>query len=207
MANEVAMTRQGGKSRPVFDIKIIVGGIIILLAVAYLIVAALPSGTAYYITVSELAEMGSQAQTQHTRVSGNVVPGTIVRSAETQDVRFQVEDESGSLTVVYSGVLSDIFGDSVQVVVEGKQGPDGVYYAGTRSLQSARRASRKLRQPTVTTPNPVNGRNCMLACSPECRSKGNDDLTAHPHWLDGRYLCSSAVKWDGQIDAHATLLR
>ena len=129
MANEVAMTRQGGKSRPVFDIKIIVGGIIILLAVAYLIVAALPSGTAYYITVSELAEMGPQAQTQHTRVSGNVVPGTIVRSAEIQDVRFQVEDESGKLTVVFSGVLSDIFGDSVQVVVEGKQGPDGVYYA------------------------------------------------------------------------------
>ena len=105
MANEVAMTRQGGKSRPVFNIKIIVGGIIILLAVAYLIVAALPSGTAYYITVSELAEMGSQAQTQHTRVSGNVVPGTIVRSAETQDVRFQVEDESGRLTVVFGGGL------------------------------------------------------------------------------------------------------
>ena len=54
--------------------------------------------------------MGPQAQTQHTRVSGNVVPGTIVRSAEIQDVRFQVEDESGKLTVVFSGVLSDIFG-------------------------------------------------------------------------------------------------
>ena len=35
----------------------------------------------------------------------------------------------------------------------------------------------------------------MLACSPERRSKGNDDLTAHPHWWDGRYLCSSAVTW------------
>jgi cytochrome c-type biogenesis protein CcmE len=129
MANEVAMARAGGNSRRVFDIKIIVGGIIIVLAVAYLIVAALPSGTAYYITVSELQEMGARAQTQQTRVSGNVVPGTIERSAETQDVRFQVEDVSGKLTVVYSGVLSDIFGDSVQVVVEGKQGPDGVYYA------------------------------------------------------------------------------
>ncbi|MDE2815992.1 MAG: cytochrome c maturation protein CcmE, partial [Chloroflexota bacterium] len=53
----------------------------------------------------------------------------IVRSAESQDVRFQVEDESGRLTVVYAGVLSDIFGDHVQVVVEGKQGQDGVYYA------------------------------------------------------------------------------
>jgi cytochrome c-type biogenesis protein CcmE len=131
MANEVAMARAGGNSRRVFDIKIIVGGIIIVLAVAYLIVAALPSGTAYYITVSELQEMGARAQTQQTRVSGNVVPGTIERSAETQDVRFQVEDVSGKLTVVYSGVVPDIFGDHAQVVVEGKQGQDGVYHAHT----------------------------------------------------------------------------
>ena len=125
------MARAGGNSRRVFDIKIIVGGIIIVLAVAYLIVAALPSGTAYYITVSELQEMGAQAQTQQTRVSGNVVPGTIERSAETQDVRFQVEDVSGKLTVVYSGVLPDIFGEHTQVVVEGTQGEDGVYRAHT----------------------------------------------------------------------------
>ena len=128
MANEGAIARAGGGRRP-FDVKIVVGGIIILLAVAYLVVAALPAGTAYYITVSELAEMGARAQTEQTRVSGNVVPGTIARSAESQDVRFQVEDASGRLTVVYSGVLSDIFGDHVQVVVEGTQGPDGVYYA------------------------------------------------------------------------------
>lgn len=131
MANEAALPRAGGNSRRVFDIKILVGGIIILLAVAYLIVAALPSGTAYYITVSELQEMGAEAQTQQTRVSGNVVPGTIERGVETQDVRFQVEDTSGKLTVVYSGVVPDIFGDHAQVVVEGKQGLDGVYHAHT----------------------------------------------------------------------------
>lgn len=129
MANESALTRQGGMGRRTIDIKIVVGGIVILLAVAYLVVAALPSGTAYYLTVSELAEMGARAQTEQTRISGNVVPGTIVQSAESQDVRFEVEDGSGSLTVVYSGILSDIFGDHVQVVVEGKQGQDGVFYA------------------------------------------------------------------------------
>ena len=131
MANEVALSHAGGKSRRPFDIKIVVGGIVILLAVAYLVVAALPSGTAYYITVSELADMGERAQTQQSRVSGNVVPGSIVRGAETQDMRFQVEDESGRLTVVYSGVVPDIFTDSVQVVVEGTQSADGVFQAHT----------------------------------------------------------------------------
>ena len=131
MANEGVLTQAGGSGRRAFDLKIIVGGIIILLAVAYLIVAALPSGTAYYITVSELAEMGERAQDQQTRVSGNVVPGTIERDAASQDVRFQVEDESGRLTVVYSGVIPDIFGDHAQVVVEGTQGTDGVYRAHT----------------------------------------------------------------------------
>lgn len=129
MADEAAMARQAGTSRRTVDVKIVVGGVVILLAVAYLVMAALPSGTAYYLTVSELSEMGARAQTEQTRISGNVVQGTIVQSAESQDVRFQVEDGSGRLTVVYSGVLSDIFGDHVQVVVEGKQGLDGVYYA------------------------------------------------------------------------------
>ena len=130
MANEGTIARAGGGRRP-FDVKIVVGGIIILLAVAYLVVAALPAGTAYYITVSELAEMGARAQTQQTRVSGNVVPGTIARNAESQEVRFQVEDASGRLTVVYSGIVPDIFGDDIQVVVEGAQGADGVYHAHT----------------------------------------------------------------------------
>lgn len=131
MANEGVLARGERSGRRSIDIKIVVGGVIILLAVAYLIVAALPSGTAYYITVSELADMGERAQTQQTRVSGNVVPGSIVRGAETQDVRFQVEDESGRLTVVYSGVVPDIFADNVQVVVEGTQGADGVFQAHT----------------------------------------------------------------------------
>ena len=129
MANEAAIPRAGGRRG--FDVKIMVGGVVILLAVAYLVVAALPSGTAYYITVSELAEMGARAQTEQTRVSGTVAPGTIVRSAESQEVRFQVEDASGRLTVVYNGLVPDIFGDEAQVVVEGTQGADGVYHAHT----------------------------------------------------------------------------
>ena len=129
MANEVVVARAGGNSRRRFDVKIIIGGIVILLAVAYLVVAALPSGTSYYLTVSELADMGERAQTQQTRVSGNVVPGTIVRSADSQDIRFQIEDESGRLTVVFSDVVPDIFGDHTQVVVEGTLGEDGIYSA------------------------------------------------------------------------------
>ena len=129
MSEDAAVARLGNGSRRKFDLKIIVGGVVILLAVVYLIVAALPSGTAYYITVSELAELGERAQTQQTRVTGNVVAGTIVQSAESQVIRFEVEDESGRLTVSYSGLVPDIFGDHAQVVVEGTQDADGVYHA------------------------------------------------------------------------------
>ena len=59
------------------------------------------------------------------------MPGSIVRGAETQEVRFLVEDESGRLTVAYSGVVPDIFADNVQVVVEGTQSEDGVFQAHT----------------------------------------------------------------------------
>jgi cytochrome c-type biogenesis protein CcmE len=65
------------------------------------------------------------------RVAGNVVAGSIQRDPTSLLVRFEAEDESGRLPVSYRGVLPDIFGDGVQVVVEGKYAADGQFTAST----------------------------------------------------------------------------
>jgi cytochrome c-type biogenesis protein CcmE len=125
-SDAVAVPETGRRS---LNLKLVVGIFIIALAVAYLVMAALPSGAAYYMTVSELQQQGSAAYARQTRVAGEVVPGSIVRNPETLEVRFQIKDASGVLPVVYTGVVPDIFGDNIQVVVEGKYGTDGTYQA------------------------------------------------------------------------------
>ena len=113
-------------------LKLLIAGGTILLGVCYLIVTALQTSTVYYMTVGELMARGSAAQTQQVRVAGDVVPGSVERIDAGLALRFLVHDGSGEMPVYYKGgPVPDIFGDQVQVVVEGKVGPDGTFQAST----------------------------------------------------------------------------
>lgn len=109
-------------------LKLVVVGAVVFLAVVYLVYTATQAGAVYYLTVSELKQRGPSTW-QQVRVSGDVVDGTIQRDGTT--VRFVVKDAGGQLPVVYQGVVPDIFGPNIQVVVEGKYGADGVFHAST----------------------------------------------------------------------------
>ncbi len=113
-------------------LKLLIAGGTILLGVCYLIVTALQTSTVYYMTVGELMARGSAASTQQVRVAGDVVPGSVEKIDAGLALRFQVHDGSGQMPVYYKGgPVPDIFGDQVQVVVEGKVGPDGTFQAST----------------------------------------------------------------------------
>ncbi len=107
--------------------KFVLAGGIVLLAFVYLIVTGLNLGTAYYLTVGELRTSGPTISP--VRVSGNVVPGSIVRDGT--HLQFKIADSTGSLPVAYSGVVPDIFGDNIQVVVEGRPDAAGTFQAST----------------------------------------------------------------------------
>ena len=115
-------------SRRVFPLKFIIGGAIVLVAIGYLVLTGLGTATVYYLTVSEFQAQGTAAGSP-VRVSGDVMPGSIIRDGAA--LRFTVADDSGSLPVVYEGVVPDIFGENVQVVVEGRPGADGAFQATT----------------------------------------------------------------------------
>jgi len=111
--------------------KIIVATSVIVASVAFLVVTAMGNTAVYYLTVSELRAAGPSVYNQPVRVAGNVVPGSIQRDPTTLLVHFQAADASGSIPVIYKGVLPDIFADNVEVVVEGKYSQDGTFSAGT----------------------------------------------------------------------------
>jgi cytochrome c-type biogenesis protein CcmE len=114
------------------DMKFAVAGSVLVLAVGYLILTGMQNTTVYYLTVGELQSRGAGALGRPVRVAGNVTPGSVEKLNGGLALRFTVEDESGSFPVVYKGgPVPDIFGEQVQVVVEGKVQPDGTFAADT----------------------------------------------------------------------------
>lgn len=113
-------------------ISILMGGIAILGAVIYLIFANTQANAVYYMTVHELQTCTTCA-TQSVRVAGVVQAGSVVQSNGGQQIRFAIADSSGSqqLSVVYSGVVPDIFRPGITVVVEGHYTGKGPFQAQT----------------------------------------------------------------------------
>ena len=113
------------------NLKFFVAGGVIALAVAYLVLMGLQGTTVYFLTVSELQAKGPAAQNQLFRVSGNLVPGSLVRDPSGLAVRFEIADPTSQpLPVVYhGGQVPDIIGDNIEIVAEGKLDGQGTFTA------------------------------------------------------------------------------
>ncbi len=113
------------------NVKFIVAGGVIALAVAYLVLMGVQAGTVYFLTVSELQAKGPAAQNQLYRVSGNLVPGTLAKDSTGLGVHFLIADvDSSPLPVVYrGGQVPDIIGDNIEIVAEGKLDAQGTFTA------------------------------------------------------------------------------
>jgi cytochrome c-type biogenesis protein CcmE len=125
-----------GPARSFRNLKFIVAGGVIAIAVAYLVVAGLQGATVYFLTVSELQAKGTAAQNQVFRVSGNLVPGTLERDNSGSGVQFLIADPSVAvaqpLPVVYhGGQVPDIIGDNIEIVAEGKLDSQGTFTASS----------------------------------------------------------------------------
>ena len=118
-----AAARRGGKRWQLAIVALVIVG-----AIGYLVYNGLGTNV-YYQTVSEL--QGGHASGQQIRLAGNVVDGSIVREEGSGLVRFNVADAGGALPVVYKGVVPDIFGPGIEVVVEGKYNPSTGFVADT----------------------------------------------------------------------------
>ncbi len=111
-------------------ISFVLGGLAILGAVIYLVIANTQANSVYYMTVSELKNCASCA-TQSVRVAGVVQAGSVVNDDSHQQMRFTIADGGQSLQVVYTGIVPDIFRPGITVVVEGLYAGHGPFHAQT----------------------------------------------------------------------------
>ena len=89
-------------------VKFIIGGVVIALAILYLIFTAARSTAAYFLTVEELHAKGSAVYGRNLRVSGKVVGDSVDFNSRDLVLRFQIAGESGeTLPVVFNGPRPD----------------------------------------------------------------------------------------------------
>ena len=110
--------------------KILFGGVIVAVAIGSLMATSLDGALTYYKTVDELKAEGPAAYGERYRVGGRVLSGTIDKDAN-NNLSFVIyhNQTNNNVPVRYKGITPDIFGDEVDVIVEGKLGADGIFYA------------------------------------------------------------------------------
>jgi cytochrome c-type biogenesis protein CcmE len=111
--------------------KIIIGGAIILIAIAFLIYQGFSSSAIYYYTVSEFLAGKNNQSDEYVRISGDVTPDSIEKDSQNLITKFNIADIGNTLAVEYKGVTPDAFKSGAAVVVEGKLDADGIFKANT----------------------------------------------------------------------------
>jgi cytochrome c-type biogenesis protein CcmE len=105
---------------------IVAGGVVAVSIAAALVLNALNSNIALYVTPSDVVA-GKSPKGQAFRIGGMVKDGSLRRDNLT--VHFVVTDLAKDIPVSYTGILPDLFKEGKGAVVQGRLGPDGNFTA------------------------------------------------------------------------------
>lgn len=147
---------QAIEARPRFGgrIKFIIGGLLIIAAIAYLIFSSTKANTQYFFTLDELLSRGQSMIGQNVRISGAVIGDSIQYDPQDLSLHFtvanvpadnkQIEAQGGlavvlhdavtdpsrtHMQVVYVGPKPDLLRDEAQAIMTGHISNDHVFYA------------------------------------------------------------------------------
>ena len=107
---------------------IIGAGLAALGVAAALVLNAFQSNLVFFFSPSQV--MASEApRGKAFRIGGLVEAGSLKRQADGLTVSFRVTDTAQTITVVYTGILPDLFREGKGVVAQGRLGAGGVFEA------------------------------------------------------------------------------
>jgi len=110
-------------------LKFVLGGAVVVAALAWLGFVGFQESKAYYVTVEEFTKLKADLRSKSIKVAGDVVAGSIDRSKSPME--FVITNQGQSLRVRYVGkeVVPDTFADGSKALVQGQIGADGVFQA------------------------------------------------------------------------------
>jgi cytochrome c-type biogenesis protein CcmE len=109
--------------------RFLIGGVIILGALAYLIYGGMQEALVYFKMPSELRAEEKSLQGKFVRMGGMVVKGSLEKDLQNLTYKFQITDGTTAFPVYFKGVPPDMFVEGKGAVVEGRVGDDGVFQA------------------------------------------------------------------------------
>jgi cytochrome c-type biogenesis protein CcmE len=107
--------------------KLIIGGMVIAGALAYMIYAGVTQSAVYFVTPSELR--GAAVAGKAYRLGGMVVPGSLKWEPRSLDLSFTLSDGTATVPVRHKGTPPDLFGEGRGAVLEGNWTSDGYFKA------------------------------------------------------------------------------
>jgi cytochrome c-type biogenesis protein CcmE len=109
--------------------KFILGGLVIIAALAWLGFVGFQESKTYYITVDEYKTLKGEIGDKTFRLAGDVVTGSIDRSKP--QMEFVIGSPQSKIRVIYTGkdIIPNTFKDGSKALVEGTIAPDGTFHA------------------------------------------------------------------------------
>lgn len=101
-----------------------------IIVAAALTLNAFKENMMFFVDVSDVVD-GNYPTDRNFRIGGLVVDGSVEREEGSLDMSFRVTDTRCELSVIYSGVLPDLFREGQGVVAHGRLGDDSVFVADT----------------------------------------------------------------------------
>jgi cytochrome c-type biogenesis protein CcmE len=109
-------------------IAMIAVGLLAFAGAAALILSAFRSNLVFFFSPSQVAAHEAPVNRSF-RIGGLVQQGTLQREPDGLTVRFVVTDTAKNITVLYTGILPDLFKEGKGVVAQGTLSADGVFHA------------------------------------------------------------------------------
>lgn len=134
--------------------KFIIGGLLVMVAVIYLIISSTKANAEYFMTVDELHAQAGSMVGQNLRISGAVVGSTIQFNPDMNVLTFDIanvpgdnativangglakvlhdavlDPTRGRISVDYRGPKPDLLRDGAQAIITGHISDDGIFHA------------------------------------------------------------------------------
>jgi cytochrome c-type biogenesis protein CcmE len=109
--------------------KVLLGAVVVVAALAWLGFVGFQESKAYYITVDEYTSMKENFDGKTLKLAGEVVTGSIDRTKP--QMEFVISNQDKKIRVQYVGkeIIPDTFKDGTKALVEGKVTPGGIFQA------------------------------------------------------------------------------
>lgn len=136
MTENVISQPQIASKSPNKKLKFIIGGIVILVAVIFLVAQSISSTGAYYMTVADLNAKSGELTGQKIRVSGAIVQESEDWNPTELMLNFHMTDETEQEVLVsFHGSRPSNFSRATEAIVEGELTPDGTFHADSLLLK------------------------------------------------------------------------